>query len=366
MQPNDDDGHLMTLHPCHRLLLTFITVSIALWLPEGALAASAPYPGDSWDEPSPASTGWSADKLQAADEVARSIGTDAYLVVHRGVVVHKFGEVTKPMNLASVRKSVLSVLYGIEVDRSRIDLNKTVAELGIDDRGGLSEAEKTATVRELLEARSGIYHPAAYETAGAKRDRPYRGSHKPGTHWYYNNWDFNALGTIFAKFTGSDVFASLDKELARPLGFQDFSLSRDTEYVSELSSSHPAYVMRLSARDLARVGLLMARGGRWQDRQIVSARWLAESTTSYSDVSPGLGYGYLWWVGRDNQAFGQRYPGAVFSARGNFGQFVLVDPSRDLVIVHRVDMGRLFKREVTVARFGDLLAKILAAAPSGF
>lgn len=356
----------MTLHPCHRCLLTFMAVLVALWLPEGALAERATYPGDVWNEPSPASTGWSADRLQVADEVARSLGTDAYLVVHRGVVVHKFGEVTKPMNLASVRKSVLSVLYGIEVDRNRIDLSKTLAELGIDDRGGLSEVEKTATVRELLQARSGVYHAAAYETAGAKADRPYRGSHKPGTYWYYNNWDFNALGTIYAKFTGNDVFASLDKELARPLGFQDFSLSRDTEYVSELSSTHPAYVMRLSARDLARVGLLMARGGRWQDRQVVSARWLTESTTSYSDVSPGLGYGYLWWVGRDNRAFGQRFPGAVFSARGNFGQFVLVNPSRDLVIVHRVDMGRPFKREVTVARFGDLLAKILAAAPSGF
>jgi CubicO group peptidase (beta-lactamase class C family) len=356
----------MTFHPCHRLLLALIAVSIALWLPECALAASAPYPGEFWDEPSPASTGWSADQLQAADEVARSIGTDAYLVVHRGVVVHKFGAVAKPMNLASVRKSILSVLYGIEVDRNRIDLNKTLRELGIDDKGGLSEAEKTATVRQLLEARSGIYHAAAYETAGMKTDRPFRGSHEPGTSWYYNNWDFNALGTIFAKFTGSDVFTSLDQELARPLGFQDFSLSRDTEYVSEPSSTHPAYVMRLSARDLARIGLLMARGGRWQAGQIVSTRWFTESTTSYSDVSPGLGYGYLWWVGRDHWAFGQRFPGAVFSARGNFGQFVLVDPSRDLVVVHRVDMDRLFKREVTVARFADLLARILAAAPSGF
>ena len=57
------------------------------------------------------------------------MSTDAYLVVHRGVVVHKFGKVTQPMNLASVRKSVLSVLYGIGVDRGEIDLNKTMAEL---------------------------------------------------------------------------------------------------------------------------------------------------------------------------------------------------------------------------------------------
>lgn len=356
----------MTFHPGRRLLLAFIALSMALWLPQAAFAGNASYPGDSWEEPAPVASGWSADRLQAADELARSIGTDAYLVVHRGAVVHQFGETARPMNLASVRKSVLSVLYGIEVDRTRVDLGKTLAQLGIDDKGGLSEVEKTATVRELLQARSGIYHAAAYETAGMKASRPLRGSHQPGTYWYYNNWDFNALGTIFARFTGADLFTSLDQELARPLGFQDFNLARDTEYVSELSSAHPAYVMRLSARDLARIGLLMARGGRWQDRQIVSTQWLTESTTSYSNVAPGLGYGYLWWVGRDNRAFGQRFPGPVFSARGNFGQFVLVDPSRDLVVVHRVDMSRLFKREVTVARFGDLLARILAAAPEGF
>lgn len=356
----------MTSRSLYRFLLALFALCIALWLPRDALAGSPPYPGGTWDEPSSSSTGWSADKFQVADEVARSLGTDAYIVVHRGVVVHKFGEVDKPMNLASGRKSVLSVLYGIEVDRKTIDLNKTLAELGIDDRGGLSETEKTATVRQLLEARSGIYHPAAYETAGMKADRPYRGSHIPGTYWYYNNWDFNALGTIFEKFTGRSVFASLEAELARPLGFQDFDGPRDTEFVGEWSSSHPAYVMRLSARDVARIGLLMARNGRWQDRQIVSPQWIAESTTSYSEVSPGLGYGYLWWVGRDNWAFGQRFPGPVFSARGNFGQFVLVDRSRDLVIVHRVDMGRLFKREVSVAQFGGLLTKILAAAPNNF
>ena len=344
-----------------------VALLCALWSAAGAGAASdATFPGESWEEPPPASTGWSSEKLQAADELARSMSTDAYLVVHRGVLVHKFGKVTQPMNLASVRKSVLSVLYGIGVGRGEIDLNRTMAELGIEDRSSLSGTEKTATVRQLLQSRSGVYHPAAYETAGMKAERPYRGSHPPGTRWYYNNWDFNALGTIFEKATGSSVFAALEKELARPLAFQDFDPSRDTRYVKEWASHHSAYVMHLSARDLARVGLLMARDGRWEGRRIVSAQWVAESTTSYSDVSPGVGYGYLWWVGRDRWAFRQRFPAAVFSARGNYGQFLLVDPTRDLVVVHRVDMDKRFAREVSEARFGDLLEKILAAAPSDF
>ena len=162
------------------------------------------------------------------------------------------------------------------------------------------------------------------------------------------------------------MFAALEKELARPLAFQDFDPSRDTRNVKEWASSHPAYVMRLSARDLARVGLLMARDGHWEGRRIVSTQWVAESTTSYTDVSPGLGYGYLWWVGREGWAFRQRFPAAVFSARGNYGQFLLVDPTRDLVVVHRVDMDKRFARAVSEERFGDLLQKILAAAPGDF
>ncbi|MEO6363386.1 MAG: serine hydrolase, partial [Caldimonas sp.] len=160
-----------------------------------AQALPPAYPQAHWEQPDAALSGWSAEKLRAADETARSIGTDAYVVVHRGAIVHAFGAIDKPMNLASVRKSVLSVLYGIEVDRGRIDLDKTVADLGLSDKGGLSDGERTATLRQLLQSRSGIYHPAAYETGAMKAERPYRGSHAPGTFWYYNNWDFNALGT---------------------------------------------------------------------------------------------------------------------------------------------------------------------------
>lgn len=343
--------------------LAGLVVGVALWALHVLAAAQAIYPGKSWAQPAPEATGWAADRLKAADEVARSIGTSAYLVVHKGVVVHAFGPIAQPMNLASVRKSVLSVLYGIGVDRQQIDLAKTLAELDINDKDGLSEAERSASVRELLQSRSGVYHPAAYETAEMKAARPTRGGHPPGTFWYYNNWDFNALGTIFQRTTGRTVFEALEVELAVPLQFEDFRPDRDTESVLERSSIHSAYVMRISARDLARIGLLMARDGRWQDKQIVSAQWIRESTASYSNAEPGVGYGYLWWVGLDHWHFQQRFSGAVFSARGNYGQFLLVDPARDLIVVHRVDMDRWFGRQVSRGAFNSLLAKVLAAAP---
>jgi CubicO group peptidase (beta-lactamase class C family) len=344
-------------------VLASVVLGLSL-LASPTLAADAVYPATTWAELAPEASGWSADGLKAADDVARSIGTSAYLVIDKGRVVHAFGPVSRPMNLHSARKSVLSVLYGIARDKGQVDLDKTLAQLGITDKGGLSTAEQQATVRELLEARSGVYHPAAYETKEMAAARPPRGSHAPGTYWYYNNWDFNTLGTIYRQFTGKGVFDALQDELAKPLHFEDFRLDRDTQWVTESSSDHAAYVMRISARDLGRLGVLMARGGRWDGRQIVSAAWIQESTRSYSDTSPGVGYGYLWWVGQGGWAFQQKFPGPVFSARGYGGQFLLVDPVRDLVIVHETDSDALFARQVSGRQFGELLAKIMQAAPT--
>jgi len=72
--------------------------------------------------------------------------------------------------------------------------------------------------------------------------------------------------------------------------------------------------MKLSARDLARVGLLMARNGQWHDRPLVSATWVAESTTAYSTEPEGWqGYGYLWWVPQKTWPFWRGSPGSVSS-----------------------------------------------------
>lgn len=342
----------------------------ALCLLAPVLAWAQPvFPGAAWSQPAAeAPGGWSAEKLRLADDYADSLRSDAYLVIHRGVLVHAYGDIARPMNLASVRKSVLSVLYGMQVDRGVIDLDQDLAALGITDKGGLSEVEQGATVRQLLQARSGVYHEAAYETPDAKRRRPERGSHAPGSFWYYNNWDFNTLGTIFQRRTGRNVFEALKTDLAEPLQFEDFRYPQDTKFEYERSSDHPAYLMFLSARDLARVGLLLSRDGQWNGRQLVSSAWLRESITSYSPVWGGGGYGYLWWVPshpfRAWRLAGR--PQQLALADGSGGQFMLVDRSRDIVLVHRVDNSRLWYRRnaVDAGQFAVLAERILAAAPA--
>jgi CubicO group peptidase (beta-lactamase class C family) len=351
--------------PLHRLyaLTALIGMVTACSLP---VCGEGRFPDKAWQHAaSPEAAGWSAEKLQAADAFARSGPTSAYLIAQHGLIVHEYGSVTTPANIYSMRKSVLSILMGIYNDRGVVKLDSTLGELGVSDTGGLSDGEKQASVRQLLQARSGVYHPAAYETARMAEMRPPRGRYAPGEFWYYNNWDFNVLGDIFKQFAGKTVFEALRDDLAVPLQFEDFDYVRDTKFVHEPASEHPAYVMMLSPRDLARIGLLMARGGKWHEQQLISAKWVAESTTSYSTVGsrpPGLiGYGYLWWVDIDGSIFGNRFPGKAFAAHGNYGQRVLVVPALDLVIVHQIDTRNSPRPEFSDRQFGELLQRLMAA-----
>ncbi len=267
---------------------------------------------------------------QTVTEVADYAATfhpTGLIVVRNGVTIACAGDIRAKVNTRSVRKSLISLLYGLAVAEGRIRLDDRLDTLGIDDTPpALTVQEKQATVRDLLMARSGVYHKAAYETAEMGRRRPARGSHPPGTFWYYNNWDFNALGTIYRQCAG-DIFDSFSSRIAQPLGLEDFS-ARDGETVTETVSRHAAYPFRLTARDMARIGQMVLQQGQWNGRQVVPADWIKVSTSPLSATDRGeRGYGYLWWT-LPEKDWGR---GATFAA-GYGGQVILVLPAHRLVI----------------------------------
>jgi CubicO group peptidase (beta-lactamase class C family) len=155
------------------------------------------------------------------------------------------------------------------------------------------------------------------------------------------------------------MFEALGRKVAVPLGMQDFGPD-DGRYQRGPESEHPVYKLRMSARDLARVGLLYVRKGRWGARQIVPADWVNASTRRHSDLGGGRGYGLLWWtVAADasGDSISTREP--LFYASGYGGQYVIVIPTLDMVVVHRaarVDQG------ITHARMGEILRTIVSAA----
>jgi CubicO group peptidase (beta-lactamase class C family) len=270
--------------------------------------------------------------MTAMDQVMaglRALPTTGFLVLRGSETVLDYGDNTSPAYLASVRKSVLSVLFGRSVGNGSIALDATLGELGIDDVGGLLPIERQARVRDLLTARSGVYHAPSTAT-GLEEGAPERGSQKPGEHFFYNNWDFNVLGTIFERCTGRAVFDALAEDIAEPLGFQDFDLGRQRLLGRSDRSVHLAHHFFLSGRDLGRIGQMMLNGGRWGDRQVVPAEWVAASTTPQVGLEAGapMGYGYLWWIP-------QSLPKGTFLAIGNWGQYLLGIPPNTVVVHQR-------------------------------
>lgn len=306
---------------------------LAVWLCLSAGVVAAGEPALHWSDA--AVKGWAAKSCDRVEKRVRALAPTALIVVADGATALSWGDTARKVNVRSMRKSVLSALYGIAAAEGRIDLGLTLERIGIDDREpSLSPAEKQATIRDLLMARSGVYHPAAYETRMMKARRPPRGSAAPGTVWYYNNWDFNALGVIYERLTGEDLYDAVERRLARPLGMQDFTAA-DGQRVFAGSSDFPAHTMRFSARDLARFGTLFLDGGAWRGRAVVPAAWVADSTRTRVATDAGiLGYGYLWWTLPDDGPWG---PG-VYLALGHGGQALAVMPSRRLVLVQLDDV----------------------------
>jgi Beta-lactamase class C and other penicillin binding proteins len=324
------------------------------------------YPGPQWEVVDrPEVLGLSSAGLAKAKEYAGTINTAAVMVVVDGKVAYQWGDVDKKFNAHSIRKSFLSAIYGKYVQAGLIDLDATMADLGIDDVEGLSEEELKATVRDCLKARSGVYHPALYESAGMKRLKPARHSEKAGTHWYYNNWDFNVLGTIFEQQTKQKIFETIESDIAKPIGMQDYTAA-DGSYVSGEESKHNAYPFRVTARDLARFGWLMLNHGKWLDKQVIDSAWVEESTRYHSDAAlySSSGYGYLWWVARDFNKYPHlqhvHVPEGSYSARGSGGHLVVVIPDFNMVVVHRVNTD-IRGNSVSYEDFGRLLGLILDA-----
>jgi CubicO group peptidase (beta-lactamase class C family) len=326
------------------LWLAAIIVAVLPWTtphvyPDRHKAKGAVYPDASWTFASaPASLGWSAKKLGQAAAFSKTIGSAAIMVVDRGFVVAAWGRVAHRYPLHSIRKPLVSALVGIGTAQGQIDVSKSLADLRIDDNAPqLTEVEKLATVADLLKSRSGIYHPALGEVAAMSQVKPQRGRHAPGAFWYYNNWDFNAVGTIFEQETGMGIFEAFAQWIAGPLQMQDFDI-RDGKYVSGPASVHRIYAFRMSARDLARFGWLYLNNGKWRERQIVPATWVAESTATHSDLGGGRGYGYMWRTAEGGGlAPNVTLPATCFYHSGRGVHYLIVMPTLDLVIVHRVD-----------------------------
>lgn len=315
------------------------------------LATGSARAADAFQRVSPAEAGYSEDGLAALRQALAEGGSESLLLVHDGKVFFEWGDIRRKRVVHSMRKPLLHALIGIELAKGCLDLDRTVAAYGIEERPpGLTPLERSATLRQLLQSRSGVYHPAAAESEGMASSRPARGSHLPGSYHYYNNWDFNVAGAIYEGCAGRGIHDAFLTDIARPLGMLDYRgrihawprgdqpIPVDADGFRHLDvarSRYGAYHFRMSAHDLALFGQLYLDQGAWKGRQIVPAAWIAQGTRPISIVDEryGLAYGELWNVLVPEPGD----PRPSFYHTGLGVHMLGAYPKHRLVMVHRVD-----------------------------
>ena len=292
----------------------------------------------------PAGAGWSVEGLESARQEAAASGSTSVMIVEGGVVVAAWGPVDRPVPIYSMRKGIYNALVGMLVSDGAIDLRSTLAELDVDDLQGLTPKERSATVEHILASRSGIYHPSAYEPSSMKRNRPERGAHAPGEHWFYNNWDFNVVAHLIEAASNQSVGEMFERRIASPLEMEDFSGDDVFSFYEPSRSRYPAPIFRLSARDLARFGVMYSHGGIWSGKRLVDPDWIYTSwkvRTEFADRDSwekASGFGYLWWIHHRDAATDRQFRAhEIALTRGSGGQVLAIFPELELVIVHLTD-----------------------------
>ena len=320
------------------LLILCFFVSIPLFSQE--------FPGDEWTfNEHPEKDGWNLEKgMDFYRYIIDSTHITGLVIVHKGQIILDYGDIEELSYIASCRKSVLAMLYGKYVENGQIRLDKTVAEMGIDDVQGLMPIEKKATIQDMISARSGVYHPEGYP-GGMQQFAPERGSVEPGSYWLYSNWDFNVAGYVFETETGKNIYDEIEDQLAIPLEMQDWDRSVQHKDGDTTISKYLAYPMWFSTRDMARIGLLMLHNGKWKEKQVISESWVKEmlaQRTTHEEINKNVpvfvdsgvffGYGYMWWLWENVQD--TRLKGA-YSALGAWGQSITIYPEIDVVVAYK-------------------------------
>jgi CubicO group peptidase (beta-lactamase class C family) len=271
-------------------------------------------------------------------------GTTAFLVIHDDKVLYEryfYGyDRTSLQTSFSMAKSFASALVGIAIDEGHIE---SVEEPITNYLPELLEKDKrfeSITIRHLLTMSSGI----KYEEGGdlpwseeADDTKTYYSTDlrelalencqiegKPGEYFEYNNYNPLLVGMILERATGMPVARYTEEKLWKPMGMEadgSWSLDSTQDGFEKMESG-----VNARPRDFARFGMLFAKEGRWEDKQLISRGWIEQSTHADTSTDPSQEYQYFWWV---NTPGGKNH----FSARGNYGQYIYVAPEKDLVIV---------------------------------
>jgi CubicO group peptidase (beta-lactamase class C family) len=331
-----------------------------------AVDAQTIFPVPDWQVAKPETQSMSAEGVAKVGAWLKENGSKAGLLVRHGRIVGEwyFDDATPQSRypVYSTTKSFASTAAGLAIADDKLKLDTKVGELFPD----ASPPEKREiTVRQLLTMTSGAHLDHAvmqradmftYVLSSLPMDS------KPGEKWVYNNQGLSLLSPMIKKATGKNITELLDEQVFSKVGIR----RDDWTWEEKEGMTIPYSGLHITARALARFGLLILNKGQWRGDKVISSTWIAEATRRMPDLTPdgqNKDYGYLWW--NNSTRRWSDVPADAFAAQGRFDNTMLIVPSLDLIVLRQVGDDSANNRKVTIEQMFSLaVAAVNDPSPS--
>ena len=303
--------------------------------------------GNEWETTTPEAAGYNSSEIPALEDFLSSNGTRAFILLKEGkIVMEKYwgNNITntapfdkdKIWYWASAGKSLTATLVGIAQSEGDLNiLNKTSDYLGESWTNAPIAKENLITVRHQLTMTTGLDYNV--ESLDCTTSNCLEYLVDAGTQWYYHNGTYTLLESVVEAATNTDYNAYTQEKIKSKIGM-------DGQWVPNGNNN----VFWSTARSAARFGLMISRGGVWENQTILNdPEYLQAMINTSQNLNPS--YGYLWWLnGKSSTVFPgstASFPVSIASnassdtycALGKNGQFIGIVPSKDLIYVRMGD-----------------------------
>ena len=289
------------------------------------------FPSDEWKIVTPESQNINSAKVQKIIDLSFSDqSTLGVVIIKNGKIIgEKYADGYSDISHGtswSMAKSYYAALIGISIEKGEID--------SLDDNVGkyldyYNDERSKITIRDLLDMSSGLDFPdhehekMFFQTNHLEYAKAVGVEQDAGLKWEYNNVNSMIIGDILFSVTGIKADKLLSERIFEPIGMKDYKLWKD-----ESGNVLTYCCVDMSAQEYSKFGLLFARNGNWNGRQIIPKNFIDETfrvVWGFSPDSPKRGYSLHWWISKHDD------DSKIFNTSGKFGQYTFVDRDNDIV-----------------------------------
>ena len=304
---------------------------IPLFFAASISASDTYYPSGEWQKTSPESQSIDQAKVNKIIDLSfTDESTQGVVIIKNGKIIgerYADGYDSKSHGTSwSMAKSYYAALIGISIEKGEID--------SLDDPVGkyldyFNDERSKITIRDLLDMSSGLDFPEDEhermffqrnhldyaKSVGVEKDA--------GLKWEYNNVNSMIIGDILHSVTGIKADKLLSQRIFEPIGMKNYKLWKDED-----GNVLTYCCVDMSAEEYSKFGLLFARNGNWNGKQIIPKDFIDETfqvVWGFTPDSPKRGYSLHWWISKHDDE------SKIFNTSGKFGQYTFVDRENDIV-----------------------------------